>query len=694
MELDTPAMTLRLRVFLAIIIGSVALASAVAEIVYLEFQIANKFLADVKMPAKISAVVHEMQIERGRSVGHASLGFSNDSRTKVTAQRLLVDERIETLNSYISEADASVQHADVQKAISVLQKDFVKLNAIRGKVDDKSARTPDIVGTYTKLIDDMIVVLGHMVQHSKTEVTTSRLMPFVALVRAKEHGGLERALGAALLNQAASGEPKLNTFKTYWARRSGERLALQEFSDVSTDEYHAWFDEMVQGNAVAEVDRIRGVLAEILTTGDPQGIAGSTYFGIATERLNMFKALEDRIAADFEGSAVDAYENQVLQAWILATLGTVALVATLYLGYSALKGFSAGFRKIEDDIEKLSRGDLSDGAPYGSAADITQLRKRLSGLRQSMKLIATAGLQVGQGDLTAEITPMSDVDEMGIALEDMRKDLNQIISDANDMVLTVAFGSGQMKELSVEMSGGTQTQAAATEELSATITLISEGIRQTSEDTQNIETISREAAADAVRSGEVVGSAISAMSTINEQIMIVQELARQTDLLALNAAVEAARAGEHGKGFAVVASEVRKLAERSQQAAEEISSLSLETSTLSADAGQLIDTLVPKIQTTADLVVNIASQMRHQSESVGEIELAISDLSEEVTKQAQHSHSTADTSENLAEQASNLERILAKFMISTEEATHSHLQGPEGSEFDEELADQQLIGAA
>ena len=153
------------------------------------------------------------------------------------------------------------------------------------------------------------------------------------------------------------------------------------------------------------------------------------------------------------------------------------------------------------------------------------------------------------------------------------------------------------------------------------------------------------------------------MRDITDKITIIEEISRQTNLLALNAAIEAARAGEHGKGFAVVASEVRKLAERSQKAAAEISELSSDTVTLSELAGERLEDLVPSIKQTADLVLEISHSAREQDTGANEINSALQQLDAVVQRSASSAEELAASARTLAEQSSSQKQTIDYFVL-------------------------------
>jgi len=156
------------------------------------------------------------------------------------------------------------------------------------------------------------------------------------------------------------------------------------------------------------------------------------------------------------------------------------------------------------------------------------------------------------------------------------------------------------------------------------------------------------------------------MKQIAHKIAIIDDIAYQTNLLALNAAIEAGRAGEHGKGFAVVAAEVRKLAERSQVAAEEIGHLASGSVELAEHAGKLLDTIVPSIQKTSDLVMEIAAASSEQNSGVNQINDAIGQISQAVAQNAAASEELASTSEEVSAQALELEGLMTFFQLAEE----------------------------
>ncbi|TAX40880.1 methyl-accepting chemotaxis protein [Rhizobium leguminosarum] len=291
--------------------------------------------------------------------------------------------------------------------------------------------------------------------------------------------------------------------------------------------------------------------------------------------------------------------------------------------------------------------------------------------------------EVSEGDLTkmADITSHDEIGELLGNVNSMIERLRGVVADALSAADNVSSGSQELSSSSEQVSQGATEQAASAEEASASMEQMAANIKQNADNAAQTEKIARQSAKDAEVSGEAVSRAVDAMRTIAQKIGIVQEIARQTDLLALNAAVEAARAGEHGKGFAVVASEVRKLAERSQSAAAEISSMSSDTVKAAADAGDMLGRLVPDIRKTAELVSEISAACREQDIGASQINEAIQQLDKVTQQNAGASEQMSATSEELASQAEELQTSIAFFKVDTAGSARSgaHKAQPKAS---------------
>jgi methyl-accepting chemotaxis protein len=272
--------------------------------------------------------------------------------------------------------------------------------------------------------------------------------------------------------------------------------------------------------------------------------------------------------------------------------------------------------------------------------------------------------RVAGGDLTVDVrTAQGDTTSMMAAIREMVVKLSETIGQVRDNAVSLVGASDQLSATAQSLSQGASEQAASVEETSAAMEEMSASIAQNNENSKVTGDIATRSAKDAVEGGRAVKETVEAMKQIAKKIGIIDDIAYQTNLLALNAAIEAGRAGEHGKGFAVVAAEVRKLAERSQVAAEEISQLASGSVEMAEKAGGLLDTIVPSIQKTSDLVQEIAAASAEQNSGVGQINEALTQITQAVQQNAAASEELASTSEEVNAQAQELQTTVDFFKL-------------------------------
>ena len=252
-----------------------------------------------------------------------------------------------------------------------------------------------------------------------------------------------------------------------------------------------------------------------------------------------------------------------------------------------------------------------------------------------VKIILEMTKEIEDGNIGTDIKIIAVKDEFQIinnSFIEMRDNLKKVVKSITDFSEQLFISSEEISSTSSSQSQSANDQAASIEEIASSLEEMEETVSQNASYSKNTNQIATETAAKAEEGGEAVAETVETMKQIKEKIAIIEDISSQTNLLALNAAIEAARAGDSGKGFAVVAGEVRKLAEKSNDAAKIIGELTEKSTTVSERAGGLLNEIVPGIKKTANLIQDIFVASEDQHSGIKQINSGIDQL----TESAQH----------------------------------------------------------
>ncbi len=401
---------------------------------------------------------------------------------------------------------------------------------------------------------------------------------------------------------------------------------------------------------------LKGNLVALVELDGKRGVVGKAIQEINGELHDMGMS-DTKTIADSAKSKL-SFSAMVMMAGLAAAI-IISIITAVYMTREITRPLA---RAVEAS-NQMSSGDLSIEIEVDRRDEVGELlsamKKMISNLRDTVHVAE----RISNGDLTAKVQLLSDRDTLGQALLSMLEKLREIVLDVKAAADSVATGSQELSATSEQLSQGSTEQAASAEEVSSSMEEMGSNIRQNADNALQTEKIAIKSAQDARDGGKAVEQTVAAMKEIAGKISIIEEIARQTNLLALNAAIEAARAGEHGKGFAVVASEVRKLAERSQTAAAEISTLSTSSVDVAERAGAMLLQLVPDIQKTAELVQEISAACNEQSSGAEQVNKALQQLEQVIHQNASASEEMASTSEELSGQAERLQDTIAFFKV-------------------------------
>lgn len=588
-----------------------------------------------------SALIHNLQIERGLSAGY--LGSNGKAfSAQLQSHTDNTDTALRDFRENIDQEKRKTLTPETQHKLQNILSQLQQLDATRTAIHNQTWSVKRTVAWYTAINTQLLDLIETLFSQSVLPDISRLGLATVNFMNIKERAGIIRAVLANTFAANRFGPGLRDKFITLLAEQQVFKSKFMHFADnKARDDFAAMISQPIFSETARMVETAKNRDSDF-------GIDPNNWFKKQTQKINALKSFEDRL----NQRVADIIQQQSAAAkttlWFETLIGLLVLLATAALSWTLIRRLSAESAALSDALERISSGDLSKHTLAFEGSAFT-------------------------------------------ALERMRNKLIEVNSAIGTVTHTVQCSAKQISAANLSLAQRAEEQATNLEKTAASMEQITATVKLTSESLVRGDQLSADAKTTAHEGQAVVSKAVEAMNEIHEDgnkiceiINIIDEIAFQTNLLALNAAVEAARAGEQGRGFAVVASEVRNLAQRSAGAAQEIKTLIEATekkislgSELVNASGESLQRIVEAVSKVSSIISEISTAGEEQAIGVEQINSAMMKLDDVNQQNAAMVEEVAVSSKVLEERSTDLEKLNSFYRYDSADAPATNAYTPE-----------------
>lgn len=609
--------------------------------------------------ARVSALVHETQKERG-----CTAGYLGSKGTKFVArlpeQRIVTDGQIEQLEIFLTSFDPHQYGEGFAGSLGEATTLLAQINQHRKEITELRSSTPEAIGYYTQMNGKLLDTIVKATTVTHDGAIAVRLGAYSSFLKSKERAGIERAVLSNTFVRDNFGEGMYEKFTALVALQDSY---LTEFRNQATPPDKQFYNKTIAAECVGQVNNFRRVAVEKNREGG-FGVEAAVWFDTITQKINLLKNVDDHLASGLLKEA----KFKASTAWqsLLSTVGILGLVfsITVATGIFSIRSILGRLSQIVDRVRDIAEGE----------GDLT---KRLTESKDEIGELASwfnRFMEKLEGTVQGIVASSSDLRASSEELNETSASLNKGARESQQQVSTIASAAEEMSINMKQAASSTEQMSSGITNLSDSVSSISNAITEIAERSNQSMSVAQTATSFVEVSNERINQLRSAADEIGKVIGVIEGIASQTNLLALNATIEAARAGEAGKGFAVVATEVKELAQQTSNATEGIRNRVLSMQASTSEAVQAMSDIDRAIREVNDISSDIAKSVDQQSKDTQEIAASVEQTAASSSAISQGVAESAVASQEITESVSVVDRIMQETVCGAESTNDAGAQ--------------------